>query len=179
VFFSWLNHFGYDTIAEIVGIIYYVTSDHTERRMTVNTAGKNDFSKGSIIKNILDLAFPMILAQVINVLYNIVDRIYIGMMPENAMLSMTGLGLTLPIITIVIAFANLFGMGGAPLCSIARGRGDDEEAERIMGNSFVLLLISGVLLTLLGLAFKTPCCIYLEPVLQPFLLLMIISLYIC
>ncbi|MHB8128720.1 MAG: MATE family efflux transporter [Mobilitalea sp.] len=117
---------------------------------------KNDFSKGSIIKNILDLAFPMILAQVINVLYNIVDRIYIGMMPENAMLSMTGLGLTLPIITIIIAFANLFGMGGAPLCSIARGRGDDEEAERIMGNSFVLLLISGVLLTLLGLAFKKP-----------------------
>ncbi|MDF2942373.1 MAG: family efflux transporter [Herbinix sp.] len=123
----------------------------------MNSATKqNDFSKGSIVKTILNLAFPMTLAQLINVLYNIVDRIYIGRMPDNAMLAMTGLGLTLPIITIVIAFANLFGMGGAPLCSIARGRGDDEEAERIMGNSFALLLISGVLLTILGLLFKKP-----------------------
>jgi putative MATE family efflux protein len=129
----------------------------TERRMTVNAIEKkNDFSKGSIVKNILNLAFPMTLAQLINVLYNIVDRIYIGMMPKDAMLSMTGLGLTLPIITIVIAFANLFGMGGAPLCSIARGRGDEEEAERIMGNSFVLLLLSGIILTILGLIFKRP-----------------------
>ncbi len=120
------------------------------------TTEKNDFSKGNVVKNILNLAFPMTLAQLINVLYNIVDRIYIGRMPDNAMLSMTGLGLTLPIITIVIAFANLFGMGGAPLCSIARGRGDDEEAEMIMGNSFVLLLISGVVLTMLGLVFKKP-----------------------
>jgi len=98
----------------------------------------------------------MILAQIINVLYNIVDRIYIGGLPENATLAMTGLGLTLPIITIVIAFANLFGIGGAPLCAIARGRGDDEEAEHIMGNSFVLLLISAVLLTIAGLIFKQP-----------------------
>jgi len=117
---------------------------------------KNDFTKGSIIRNILSLAFPMILAQIINVLYNIVDRIYIGGLPENATLAMTGLGLTLPIITIVIAFANLFGIGGAPLCAIARGRGDDEEAEHIMGNSFVLLLISAVLLTIAGLIFKQP-----------------------
>jgi putative MATE family efflux protein len=123
----------------------------------VNTIEKkNDFSKGSIVKNILNLAFPMTLAQLINVLYNIVDRIYIGMMPKNAMLSMTGLGLTLPIITIIIAFANLFGMGGAPLCSIARGRGDEEEAESIMGNSFVLLLLSGIVLTILGFIFKKP-----------------------
>lgn len=121
-----------------------------------NEVNKNDFSSGSIVKNILNLAFPMTLAQLINVLYNIVDRIYIGMMPENATLSMTGLGLTLPIITIVIAFANLFGMGGAPLCSIARGRGDVEEAEKIIGNSFVLLILSGVLLTILGLICKNP-----------------------
>lgn len=128
-----------------------------ERRMTMQASAKvNDFSKGSIIKTILNLAFPMTLAQLINVLYNIVDRIYIGRMPENATLAMTGLGLTLPIITIIIAFANLFGMGGAPLCSIARGRGDDEEAEKIIANSFVLLLTSGILLTILGLIFKKP-----------------------
>ncbi len=117
---------------------------------------ENDFSKGSIIKNILQLALPMTLAQLINVLYNIVDRIYIGMIPENATLSLTGLGLCLPIISIVIAFANLFGMGGAPLCSIERGRGNVEEAESIMGNSFVMLVGVGVLLTVLGLIFKRP-----------------------
>ena len=98
----------------------------------------------------------MTLAQLINVLYNIVDRIYIGMIPENATLSITGLGLCLPIISIVIAFANLFGMGGAPLCSIERGRGNEEEAEAIMGNSFILMLITGAVLTVLGLAVKRP-----------------------
>ena len=117
---------------------------------------KNDFSKGSIVGNILKLALPMTLAQLINVLYNIVDRIYIGMIPENATLSLTGLGLCLPIISIVIAFANLFGMGGAPLCSIERGRGNEEEAEAIMGNSFILMLITGAVLTVLGLAVKRP-----------------------
>lgn len=116
----------------------------------------SDFTKGSIVHNILNLAIPMTLAQIINVLYNIVDRIYIGMLPEDSTLSLTGIGLTLPIITIVIAFANLFGSGGAPLCSIARGRGDSEEAEEIMGNSFAMLLIFGVLLTILGLIFKKP-----------------------
>ncbi len=102
------------------------------------------------------LALPMTLAQFINVLYNIVDRVYIGMIPENSTLALTGLGLCLPIISMVIAFANLFGMGGAPLCSIERGRGNVKEAERIMGNSFVLLMISGVILTVLGLIFKKP-----------------------
>lgn len=117
---------------------------------------KNDFTKGSVIKNILNLAFPMTLAQLINVLYNVIDRIYIGMIPENATNALTGLGLALPIITIVSAFANLFGMGGAPLCSIARGKGDKEEAEKIMGNSFGMLVISGILLTIVCLIFKKP-----------------------
>lgn len=80
-----------------------------------NPNTQNDFSKGSIVKNIMNLAIPMTLAQLINVLYNIVDRIYIGRIPDHATLSLTGIGLSLPIITLVIAFANLFGMGGAPL----------------------------------------------------------------
>lgn len=117
---------------------------------------KNDFSQGSIVRNILRLSVPMTLAQLINVLYNIVDRIYIGLIPEHATLSLTGLGLCLPVISIVIAFANLFGMGGAPLCSIERGRGNTEEAERIMANSFCLMLIFGVILTLTGLFLKRP-----------------------
>lgn len=119
-------------------------------------ADKNDFSKGSVVKNILDLAVPMTFAQLINVLYNIVDRIYIGKIPEHSTLSLTGIGLSLPIITMVIAFANLFGMGGAPLCSIERGRGNVGEAEAIMGNSFALLLGSGVFITAFGLAFRRP-----------------------
>ncbi len=117
---------------------------------------ENDFSKGSIVGNIMSLAVPMTLAQLINVLYNIVDRIYIGRIPEHATLSLTGLGLCLPIISMVIAFANLFGMGGAPLCSIERGRGRNDEAEMIMGNSFCLLVMFGVVLTILGLLFKRP-----------------------
>ncbi|MBT9778409.1 MATE family efflux transporter [Clostridium sp. MCC353] len=117
---------------------------------------KNDFSKGSIVKNILNLAVPMTLAQLINVLYNIVDRIYIGRIPDHATLSLTGIGLCLPIISIVIAFANLFGMGGAPLCSIERGRGNNKEAEAIMGNSFALMIIVGVVITILGLILKRP-----------------------
>ena len=116
----------------------------------------HDFAQGSIVKNIMTLAIPMTFAQLINVLYNIIDRVYIGRIPENATMALTGLGLCLPIISMVIAFANLFGMGGAPLCSIERGRGNEEEAEQIMGNSFVLMLLCGVFLTVLGLCWKRP-----------------------
>lgn len=132
-------------------------SDVIEEGQKPQAAKKeNDFSKGSVISNILKLALPMTLAQLINVLYNIVDRVYIGMIPENAPLSLTGLGLCLPIISMVIAFANLFGMGGAPLCSIERGRGNKKEAEAIMGNAFVMMVAVGILLTILGLIFKRP-----------------------
>lgn len=115
---------------------------------------QNDFSKGSIAKHVMGIAGPMIIAQLINVLYNVIDRIYIGRIPDVSTLAMGGLGLCLPLISIIIAFANLFGMGGSPLCSIARGKGDNDEAELIMGNSFTLLLIFGVLLTLVGFIFK-------------------------
>lgn len=120
------------------------------------TNTSNDFTKGNVVGNIMKLAIPMTLAQLINVLYSIVDRIFIGRIPENATLALTGLGLCLPIVSIVMAFANLFGMGGAPLCSIERGRGNAEEAEKIMGNSFMLMLLFGVILTALGLIFKKP-----------------------
>ena len=104
----------------------------------------------------LRLAGPMTLAQLINVLYNIVDRIFIGQIGGEDSLALTGLGVCFPVITIVIAFTNLVGMGGAPLFSITRGAGDNEEAGRILGNSFTLLLCFGVLLTAVGLLFKTP-----------------------
>ena len=73
---------------------------------------KNDFSQGSVVANIVRLAIPMTLAQLVNVLYNVVDRMYIGRIPENATLALTGLGLCLPIITMVIAFANLYVQAG-------------------------------------------------------------------
>ena len=117
---------------------------------------EKDFSQGSIPKNILSLALPMTAAQLINILYNIVDRMYLGRIPEVGRLSLTGLGLCLPIISILMGFANLCGMGGAPLCSICRGHGEHEEAEGIMGNAFTLLLAFGAGLTLLGLIFKEP-----------------------
>lgn len=105
-------------------------------------------------RNILQMALPMTVAQLINILYNIVDRMYLGKLPGH--LSLTGLGLCLPIISILMGFANLCGMGGAPLCSIHRGKGEDGEAERILGNSFALLLLFGAGLTALGLAFRRP-----------------------
>lgn len=117
---------------------------------------QTDFAKGSIPKNIIRLAVPMIFAQLINVLYNIIDRMYIGHIPEAAANALTGLGLTFPILCIVTAFANLFGGGGAPLFSIAWGKGDRNTAEKIMGNSFALLLGTGVLLTAVILLFKRP-----------------------
>lgn len=98
----------------------------------------------------------MTLAQLVNVLYNIVDRIYISMIPDIGFTALTGLGICLPAISIVAAFSNLFGMGGAPLCSIERGRSNHVEAERIMGNSFIMLVASGIVLTVLGSLIRKP-----------------------
>ncbi|OUN83989.1 MATE family efflux transporter [Flavonifractor sp. An52] len=105
-------------------------------------------------RNIVYMAVPMTVAQLINILYNVVDRMYLGRLPGH--LALTGLGLCLPIISILMGFANLCGMGGSPLCSICRGRGENEEAERIMGNSFSLLLLFGAALTVLCLIFRRP-----------------------
>lgn len=98
----------------------------------------------------------MTLAQLINVLYSVVDRVYIGHLQGVSANALTGIGLALPIITIITAFANLFGMGGAPLCSIARGSHEEEKAEKVMGNSFSMLLFTGVLLMGICFIFRKP-----------------------
>ena len=116
----------------------------------------NDFSQGKVSGNILSMALPMTMAQLINILYNIVDRVYLGHLEGIGRLSITGLGLCLPVISILIGFANLCGMGGGPLCSIYRGKGENEKAEGVMGNSFTLLLLFGTILTVIGLAFREP-----------------------
>ena len=124
--------------------------------MTVMAAAKNDFSKGSVIKSMISLAIPMTLAQLITLLYNIVDRVYIGRFGADASNALTGMGVCFPVISIIMAFANLVGMGGAPLFSIRRGEGRVDEAQKIMCNSFTLLLIFGAALTVLGLIVKEP-----------------------
>lgn len=117
---------------------------------------QNDFSKGSMARNIVTMAIPMTMAQLVNILYSVVDRMYLGHIPGSGQLELAGLGLSLPIISIIMGFANLCGMGGGPLCSIHRGRGEDKEAERVLGNSFVLLVIFGVGIPLLFLPFREP-----------------------
>lgn len=117
---------------------------------------RNDFSQGSIPRNIMDLAVPMTAAQLVNVLYSVVDRVYLSRLSSTDSLALTGLGVCMPIVSILMGFANLCGTGGAPLCSISRGRGDDREAERVMGNAFLLLLILGGACTAFFLALKEP-----------------------
>ena len=106
----------------------------------------NDFSKGSVKKNIISQAIPLVLAQITQLLYNVVDRIYIGHLPVADSMALTGIGLVFPITTLIAAFTNLFGMGGTPLFAIARGAKDEEKARKILGNTFSLLLISSVVL---------------------------------
>lgn len=125
-------------------------------KMKQDAKTTNDFSQGSIIGHMIRLAGPMTLAQLVNVLYNIIDRIYIGKIPYDSTNALTGLGVAFPICTITIAFANLVGMGGAPLFSIERGKGNEREASCILGNSFVLLIILGAIISVLGFAVKKP-----------------------
>ncbi len=116
----------------------------------------SDFSKGSVASNIVRLAIPVTLAQLVNILYNIVDRIYIGRFMEHSTDALTGVGICFPIVTIVVAFSNLICTGGAPLFSMERGKGEEQEAEAIMGNSMTILLVFSVILTVLGLLARRP-----------------------
>lgn len=117
---------------------------------------KTDFSKGSVKKLILSQAIPLTLAQTVQLLYNVVDRIYMGHLPQEGDLALTGLGITFPVIILIAGFTNLFSTGGATLFSIARGQGDEEEAENIMGNVFSLLLLSAIVLTVGCYLFRRP-----------------------
>ncbi|MDB2088894.1 MATE family efflux transporter [Clostridium paraputrificum] len=115
----------------------------------------NDLGKGNIGKLLISLAAPAIVAQLVNVLYNIVDRIFIGRM-DNGELAMAGVGVAFPILMLISAFSALIGIGGAPLCAIKMGEKNNDEAEKIMSNSFSMLLIIAVILTTGFLIFKEP-----------------------
>lgn len=120
--------------------------NHKDERLGSEPLGKLMFS----------LAVPSVAAQLINVLYNIVDRIYIGHIPEYGDVALTGVGVTFPILTLISAFSAFAGMGGAPLASIQLGKQNKQKAEQILGNSAGLLIICAVILTAFFSVFKTP-----------------------
>ena len=115
-----------------------------------------DFEHGTITGNILGAALPMLVAQILSLLYNIVDRIYIARIPKVGTTALGAVGLCFPIIVIITAFCNLFGSGGAPLFSINRGKGNTKKAETIMNTSFSMMCICGVVLTVIGMMSASP-----------------------
>ena len=115
---------------------------------------KSDFTQGSIPQNIVRMAIPMTAAVLVNALYNIVDRMYLGHIPGAGASALTGVGLAFPIITVITAFQNLFGNGGAPLFAMARGRGDDRLASKYMSNVAFMLISMGIILTIAGFLVK-------------------------
>jgi putative MATE family efflux protein len=109
-----------------------------------------DFSRGSITQNVAQVAVPMLVADLLSLLYNIVDRIYIGRIPGEGTIALAGVGLCFPIITLILAFTSLYGVGGAPICAFHRGQGDKVSAERVMNTSFVLLCTTGIVLMVIA-----------------------------
>lgn len=116
----------------------------------------NDFSKGRVWKNIVSQALPLIVAQLVQILYNVVDRVYLGHLGGENSMALTGVGLVFPIITLVMAFTCLFGMGGAPLFSIARGAKEEDKAEKVLGNVTALLIGTSVFLMIACYVFRKP-----------------------
>ena len=116
----------------------------------------NDFSRGKVWQNIIYQAIPLMLAQLVQLLYNVVDRVYIGHLPGSDSLALTGIGLVFPLTTLIAAFTYLFGTGGTPLFSIARGAKEEERAERILGNTFSLLFGTSLFLFFLCYIFRRP-----------------------
>lgn len=134
-----------------------------EKRSGAASGGTADQRLGTapLLPLIFSLALPTALAQLVNMLYNIVDRIYVGHIPGTGSLALAGLGVTYPIIVLITAFSNLVGMGGAPRASVAMGRGDYKTAEKILGNCITILVVLSVVLSVVF-------TIYGEPVLLAF-----------
>lgn len=117
---------------------------------------KEFLAKEPIGRLLVKLAVPTVAAQMINMLYNIVDRIYIGHIPASGSMALTGVGVCMPLIMIISAFAALVGNGGAPRASILMGKGDKDKAEKILGNCFTTQLIISVILTFVMYIFNRP-----------------------
>ncbi len=115
-----------------------------------------DFSEGKITQNIIQSALPLMVAQIMNLLYSMIDRVYIGRIPGTGTTALGAIGLCFPIIIIITAFTNMYGQGGAPLFSIERGRGDDDQASRIMDMAFFLEVTTAIVLTVVLMLFSRP-----------------------
>lgn len=115
-----------------------------------------DFENGKIAQNIARTAFPMLIAQVLSLLYSIVDRIYIGRIPGEGTSALGAVGLCFPVIILITGFTNMFGMGGSPLFSMELGRGNKEKAETIMNTSFRLLVVTALVIMAAGEVFAEP-----------------------
>lgn len=111
---------------------------------------KVDFGNGKIVQNILRTAFPMLVAQMLHLLYNIVDRIYIGRIPGTGTAALGAVGLCFPMIILITGFTNMFGMGGAPLFSMELGKNDRKKAGVIMNTSFRMILLTGTVIMIVG-----------------------------
>ena len=119
-------------------------------------ANEEKMGSAPLVRLMLGMGIPALIAQVINLLYNIIDRIYIGHIPDVGATALTGVGLALPMIVIISAFSAFVGAGGAPLSAIALGKGDRKEAEKILGNGFLLLILFSVSLMVLFFFIKKP-----------------------
>ncbi len=128
-----------------------------ERKMSRSDKKTGNFGEGRISSLIMSQAVPLTLAQLVQVIYNIVDRMYIGHMSgDEAGAALTGVGVTFPLITLVAAFANLFATGGAPLCSIARGHGNDKKAKDIEAQTLTMQILVGLVIMCALYAAKRP-----------------------
>ncbi len=115
-----------------------------------------DFEHGTVTGNIFGAALPMLVAQILNLLYNIVDRIYIARIPKEGTAALGAVGLCFPLIVVITAFSNLFGSGGAPLFSIYRGKGEPQKAASIMNTSFTMVCACAIVLMAVGFLFARP-----------------------
>ena len=115
---------------------------------------QNDFGKGAVWKVILAQSVPLMLAQLVHLLYNVVDRVFIGHMAEVGSLALTGVGLAVPIVALVAAFTNLYATGGAPLFAIARGEKDEEKAQRILCQVCGSLIVTSLILFAVCFCFR-------------------------
>ena len=117
---------------------------------------KVDFGDGKITSDILRTSFPMLIAQVLNLLYSIVDRVYIGRIPDVGTEALGAVGLCFPLIILITGFTNMFGMGGSPLFAMAMGRGDKKSAAEIENTAFRLLIVTAVSIAVIGELFGGP-----------------------
>ena len=115
-----------------------------------------DFEHGTVTGNILGAALPMLVAQILSLLYNIVDRVYIARIPDVGTAALGAVGLCFPLIVVITAFSNLFGSGGAPLFSIERGKNNPQKAETIMNTSYSMVCACAVVLMVIGFLFARP-----------------------